>query len=50
MTNNQAEYTAFVRALERAAMLGLEGPVLLKSDSELIVKQMRANIESKTRS
>ncbi|MGL4554662.1 MAG: ribonuclease HI family protein [Gemmataceae bacterium] len=47
MTNNQAEYIAFVRALERAAALGVEGPVVLKSDSELIVKQMRGEYRVK---
>ena len=38
-TNNVAEYSALVRALERAAELGGER-VLIKSDSELLVKQM----------
>lgn len=38
-TNNQAEYTALVRALERAAELGARELEIL-SDSELIVKQM----------
>jgi ribonuclease HI len=38
-TNNFAEYTALVRALERAAELGAERLVIL-SDSELLVKQM----------
>jgi ribonuclease HI len=47
MTNNQAEYIAFVRALERAAVLGVTAPVLLKSDSELIVKQMRGEYRVK---
>jgi ribonuclease HI len=40
MTNNQAEYTALVRALERALQLGAGHRVLLHSDSELMVKQM----------
>jgi ribonuclease HI len=47
MTNNQAEYIAFVRALERAAALGITAPVVLKSDSELIVKQMRGEYRVK---
>ena len=38
-TNNFAEYTALVRALERAAELGGER-LLVRSDSELLVKQM----------
>ncbi|MFO0967803.1 MAG: ribonuclease HI family protein [Gemmataceae bacterium] len=38
-TNNIAEYTAVVRALERAKELGAKR-ILLKSDSELMVKQM----------
>lgn len=38
-TNNLAEYTALVRALERAADLGAER-LLVRSDSELLVKQM----------
>jgi ribonuclease HI len=38
-TNNLAEYTALVRALERAAEIGGER-LLIRSDSELLVKQM----------
>jgi ribonuclease HI len=38
-TNNFAEYTALVRALERAAELGATR-LLIRSDSELLVKQM----------
>lgn len=38
-TNNLAEYTALVRAMERAAELGGER-LLIRSDSELLVKQM----------
>src|SRR5262249_23625008 len=38
-TNNVAEYTALVRALERAAQMGARR-VILRSDSELLVKQM----------
>ena len=38
-TNNIAEYTALVRALERAAQLG-PGRLVIHSDSELLVKQM----------
>ncbi|HEV2949961.1 MAG TPA: ribonuclease HI family protein [Gemmataceae bacterium] len=38
-TNNLAEYTALVRALERAAELGARR-LIVHSDSELLVKQM----------
>ena len=38
-TNNVAEYTGVVKALEHAKELGVR-KVLLKSDSELMVKQM----------
>jgi ribonuclease HI len=47
MTNNQAEYTALVRALERALELGAEHRVLVHSDSELMVKQMRGEYRVK---
>jgi len=40
LTNNQAEYTALVRALEHALELGAEHRVVVHSDSELMVKQM----------
>ncbi len=45
-TNNFAEYTALVRALERAAELG-PGPVHVKSDSELLVKQLNGEYRVK---
>src|SRR5919198_5095293 len=38
-TNNVAEYTALIRALERAKVLGLSR-LHIHSDSELLVKQM----------
>ncbi|HVS39538.1 MAG TPA: ribonuclease HI family protein [Gemmataceae bacterium] len=47
MTNNQAEYTALVRALEHALELGAEHRVLVHSDSELLVKQMRGEYRVK---
>jgi ribonuclease HI len=47
MTNNQAEYTALVRALEHALRLGPDNNVLVKSDSELMVKQMRGEYKVK---
>ena len=39
-TNNQAEYEALTRALEAAVDLGFD-EVIVKGDSELIVKQVR---------
>ena len=47
MTNNQAEYTALVRALEHAARLGTGHHVQILSDSELMVKQMRGEYRVK---
>jgi ribonuclease HI len=38
-TNNQAEYTAVITGLEKALSLGAK-QVVLKSDSELVVKQL----------
>jgi ribonuclease HI len=38
-TNNIAEYTALIRALERAAEIGVKR-LAVRSDSELMVKQM----------
>jgi ribonuclease HI len=38
-TNNQAEYQAIIAALEKAVTLGAKN-VILKSDSELVVKQI----------
>src|SRR5262249_33366253 len=40
LTNNQAEYTALVRALEHALQLGPDNRVIVHSDSELMVKQL----------
>jgi ribonuclease HI len=47
ITNNQAEYTALVRALEHALRLGPENRLLVHSDSELMVKQMRGEYKVK---
>jgi ribonuclease HI len=47
MTNNQAEYTALVRALEHALELGAAHRVVLHSDSELMVKQMNGEYRVK---
>ena len=38
-TNNHAEYTAIIIALEKAIKLGAK-QVIIKSDSELVVKQL----------
>ncbi len=45
-TNNVAEYTALVRALERAIELGVQN-LSVFSDSELIVKQMNGEYRVK---
>jgi ribonuclease HI len=47
LTNNQAEYTALVRALEHALELGTHHHLLIHSDSELIVKQMNGQYRVK---
>src|SRR5215471_5226420 len=47
MTNNQAEYTALVRALEHVIRLGIKMPAVLHSDSELIVKQVKGEYRVK---
>jgi ribonuclease HI len=47
MTNNQAEYTALVRALEHALRLGSHLRVVVHSDSELMVKQLRGEYRVK---
>ena len=47
MTNNQAEYTALVRALEHALELAPDGPVVVHSDSELMVKQLNGDYRVK---
>ncbi|HXG12679.1 MAG TPA: ribonuclease HI family protein [Gemmataceae bacterium] len=46
-TNNQAEYAALVRALEHAARLGTHHRLIIHSDSELMVKQMRGEYRVK---
>ena len=45
-TNNQAEYTAIIAALEKAISLGAE-EVKLNSDSELVVKQINGSYRVK---
>lgn len=47
LTNNQAEYTALVRALERALQVGAEHRLIIHSDSELMVKQMKGEYKVK---
>src|SRR4249919_1555725 len=47
MTNNQAEYTALVRALEHALQLGRHHRLVIHSDSELMVKQMKGEYRVK---
>jgi ribonuclease HI len=47
MTNNQAEYTALVKALEHALELGAGHRLLIHSDSELLVKQMNGEYRVK---
>jgi ribonuclease HI len=46
-TNNQAEYTALIRALEHAERLGTSHRLLIHSDSELLVKQMNGDYRVK---
>jgi ribonuclease HI len=45
-TNNQAEYRAIIGALEEATRLGAE-EVDIKSDSELVVKQLKGQYKVK---
>jgi ribonuclease HI len=45
-TNNQAEYRAIITALEEAVHLGA-GEVDIKSDSELVVKQLKGRYRVK---
>ena len=40
VTSNYAEYTALVEALRKLRAIGVEGDVLVKSDSKLVVGQM----------
>jgi ribonuclease HI len=45
-TNNQAEYTAVIEGLEKAISLGAK-QVVLKSDSELVVRQLTGRYKVK---
>ena len=40
VTSNYAEYTALAEAFKKLAELGIEGDVLVRSDSRLLVGQM----------
>ncbi len=40
VTSNYAEYTALVEALKKLKQLGIEGDILVRSDSQLLVGQM----------
>ena len=46
-TNNFAEYSAVIKALERAASLGAR-KVHIRSDSKLLVEQLRGNYKIKS--
>src|ERR1700760_3924092 len=46
-TNNVAEYRALITALEEAKKLGAK-KILIRGDSELIIKQMRGEYRVKT--
>jgi ribonuclease HI len=47
MTNNQAEYAALLRALEHAHELGTHHRLVIHSDSELMVKQVKGEYKVK---
>lgn len=47
MTNNQAEYQGLIRALQHALRLGTNHDLVVNSDSELMVKQMRGEYKVK---
>jgi len=40
-SNNVAEYTACIKALERLVQLGLTEDVLVRSDSQLLIYQLK---------
>jgi ribonuclease HI len=40
-TNNVAEYVGAIRALERLHGFGYDGPVEVRGDSQLVIRQMR---------
>jgi ribonuclease HI len=47
VTSNYAEYTALAEALKKLKELGVEGDVLVRSDSQLLVGQMSKGWEAK---
>jgi ribonuclease HI len=50
MTNNVAEYSALIRALQRVRKLGLDKEkIMVKSDSKLLVSQMKGQWKVKGR-
>lgn len=49
MTNNVAEYTAVVEALKLASANGLlDGEVVVKGDSQLVIRQLRGEYKIKS--
>jgi ribonuclease HI len=40
-TNNVAEYTAVIQALRKLLQMGVSGSVRVKSDSQLLINQLR---------
>jgi len=47
VTNNFAEYTALVEALKKVRELRIEGDVVVRSDSQLLIGQMSKGWEAK---
>ena len=47
VTSNYAEYTALAEALKKLKELGVEGDILVRSDSQLLVGQMSKGWEVK---
>ena len=47
VTNNYAEYTALVEAMKKLRRLGVEGDVVVRSDSQLLVGQMSKGWKAK---
>ncbi len=47
-TNNVAEYAGLIKALEYLASLKDPGPVVVRGDSELIIKQLRGEYKVKS--
>ncbi len=47
VTSNYAEYTALVEALKKLKELGIEGDILMRSDSQLLVGHMSKGWEVK---